>query len=142
MLMMFIVVKKSKEASLYFKNPDHKQQDHKKLFKELIEEEQYAPYYNKIERPKVIEPHLFFCCPSDIHIGKLCRSFVSGVEYNNQIAVQRTLEGVRGCIKKAEGFHIDQVVLLLSGDLLHVDGFRSTTKGTPQDMDGLFSDHF
>ena len=28
---------KSKEASLYFKNPDHKQQDHKKLFKELIE---------------------------------------------------------------------------------------------------------
>ena len=26
---------KSKEASLYFKNPDHKQQDHKKLFKEL-----------------------------------------------------------------------------------------------------------
>ena len=68
---------KSKEASLYFKNLEHKQQDHKKLFKELIEEvKQYAPYYNKIERPKVIEPHLFFCCPSDIHIGKLCRSFL------------------------------------------------------------------
>jgi len=134
---------KSKEASLYFKNPDYKQQDYKKLFNELIEEiKEYAPHYKKIDRPKVIEPHLFFCCPSDIHIGKLCRSFVSGVEYNNQIAVQRTLEGVRGCIKKAEGFHIDQVVLLLSGDLLHVDGFKTTTKGTPQDMDGLFSDHF
>ena len=136
---------KSKEASLYFKNPDHKQQDYKKLFNELIEEiKEYAPHYKKIDRPKVIEPHLFFCCPSDIHIGKLCRSFVSGVEYNNQIAVQRTLEGVRGCIKKAEGFHIDQVVLLLSGDLLHVDGFHNkTTKGTFQgELDGVFSDHF
>lgn len=134
---------KSKEASLYFKNPDHKQRDFKKLFTEIVDEvKKYAPHYEKIERPRVIEPHLFFCCPSDIHIGKLCRSFVSGVEYNNQIAVQRTLEGVRGCIEKAKGFHIDQVVLLLSGDLLHVDGFKTTTKGTVQDMDGLFSDHF
>ena len=63
---------KSKEASLYFKNPDFKKQDHKKLFKDLLDDlKQYAPHYNKIQRPKVIEPHLFFCCPSDIHIGKL-----------------------------------------------------------------------
>lgn len=134
---------KSKEASLYFKNPDHKQQDQKKLYKELIDDlKNYSPKYPKFKRTKVTEGHLFLCCPSDIHIGKLCRSFVSGQEYNNQIAVQRTLEGVRGCIEKSKGFNIDQVVFLLSGDLLHVDGGKTTTRGTIQDMDGLFSDQF
>ena len=44
--------------------------------------------------------------------------------------------------KESRRFSYRSVVLLLSGDLLHVDGFRTTTKGTPQDMDGLFSDHF
>ena len=135
---------KSKEASLYFKNPDHKQEDLKKLCKDLVKDlQQYSPEYKKIKHPKKIEGHLFFCCPSDLHIGKLCKSFVSGAEYNSQIAVIRALEGVRGCINKAKGFAIDKVVFLLSGDLLHVDSFKNTTtNNTPQDTDGLFSDNF
>ena len=42
--------------------------------------------------------------PADIHIGKLCKSFVSGEEYNKQIAVQRTLEAVDGILQKSNGF--------------------------------------
>ena len=135
---------KSKDASLYFKNPDHKQKDIKKVVQDLVQElKEYSPKYEKIERPITTDGHLFFCCPSDLHIGKLCKSFVSGEEYNNQIAVIRALEGVRGCIEKARGFQIDKVVFLLSGDLLHVDGFNNTTTaGTRQDADGLFSDNF
>ena len=135
---------KSKEASIYFKNPHHKQEDVKKLYKDLVKDlKEYSPEYPTIKRPKQIDGHLFFCCPSDLHIGKLCKSFVSGEEYNSQIAVLRALEGVRGCIEKAKGFHIDKVVFLLSGDLLHVDNLRNTTTaGTPQDVDGLFSDNF
>ena len=135
---------KSDKASLYFKNPDHKKEDIKKLLKDLVEDlKQYSPEYKPIERPYTKEGHLFFCCPSDLHIGKLCKSFVSGEEYNNQIAVIRALEGVRGCISKARGFEVDKVLLLLSGDLLHVDGFNNTTtSGTRQDTDGLFSDNF
>ena len=85
---------------------------------------------------------MFFCCPSDLHIGKLCRTFVSGQEYNSQIAVIRALEGVKGCVQKAKGFNIDKILFLLSGDLLHVDGGQTTTKGTIQQTDGLFSDNF
>ena len=134
---------KNKNASLYFKLPKKEEEDYKKLFKELVKDlENHSPSYKKIKRKKINDGHLFFCCPSDLHIGKLCRTFVSGQEYNNQIAVIRALQGVRGCIQKAEGFNIDKIVFLLSGDLLHVDGGQTTTKGTIQQTDGLFSDNF
>ena len=135
---------KNKNASLYFKQPKSTEKDLKKLANNLVAElKEYSPNYNRLERKKLKNPHLFFCCPSDLHIGKLCKSFVSGQDYNSQVAVLRALEGVKGCIDKAKGFDVEKVVLLLSGDLLHVDGFNNTTtKGTRQDTDGLFSDNF
>ena len=135
---------KNDNASLYFKQPKATEKDFKKLAKEVIEEaKQYSPKYPKLNYKKYTDGHLLFMCPSDLHIGKLCRSFVSGEEYNNQIAVTRALEGVRGCLAKSQGFNIDKTILLLSGDLLHVDNFNmTTTGGTRQDSDGLLSDHF
>ena len=135
---------KNDNASLYFKQPKATEKDFKKLAKEVIEEaKQYSPKYPKLNYKKYTDGHLLFMCPSDLHIGKLCRSFVSGEEYNNQIAVSRALEGVRGCLVKSQGFNIDKTILLLSGDLLHVDNFNmTTTGGTRQDSDGLLSDHF
>jgi hypothetical protein len=135
---------KNKNASLYFKQPKPQEQDFKKLSKELVDDlNNYSPSYPKIKRSKKLDGHMFFCCPSDLHIGKLCKSFVSGEEYDSQIAVLRALSGVNGCIDKAKGFPIDKVLFLLSGDLLHVDNLSgTTTKGTNQDTDGLFSDNF
>ena len=69
---------KNKNASLYFK-VDNVQGQFQKLAKELIEEaKQYAPEYPTIERQKYSDANLMFICPSDLHIGKLCKSFVSG----------------------------------------------------------------
>lgn len=135
---------KNDNASLYFKQPKAAEKDFTKLAKEVIQEaKQYSPKYPKLNYKKYTDGHLLFMCPSDLHIGKLCRSFVSGEEYNNQIAVSRALEGVRGCLAKSQGFNIDKTILLLSGDLLHVDNFNmTTTGGTRQDSDGLLSDHF
>tara|TARA_B110000902_G_scaffold158813_1_gene182028 strand:+ start:4995 stop:6056 length:1062 start_codon:yes stop_codon:yes gene_type:complete len=135
---------KSENASLYFQQPKAQEEDFKKMSEELIKEvSQHSPQYKKIPRDQKLDGHLFFCCPSDLHIGKLCKSFVSGEEYDSQMAVLRALSGVNGCIDKAKGFPIDKVVFLLSGDLLHVDNLsNTTTKGTPQDTDGLFSDNF
>ena len=134
---------KNKNASLYFKQPKKEETDFKKLCENLIKElKDYTPKYTKIKRPPITDGHLFFCSPSDLHIGKLCRTFVSGQEYNSQIAVIRALEGVKGCVQKAKGFNIDKILFLLSGDLLHVDGGQTTTKGTIQQTDGLFSDNF
>ena len=134
---------KNKHASLYFKNNTFKS-EFEKLSKQLLKEaKEFIPEYVKIERQRYSDSHLMFIAPSDLHIGKLCRSFVSGQEYNSQEAVMRCLEGVRGCIQKASGFNVDKIVFLLSGDLLHIDNFAgTTTKGTKQDTDGLLSDHF
>ena len=135
---------KNENASLYFKQPKPHEKDFEKLVQQLVLElKEYSPEYPTIKRSKKQDEHLFFCCPSDLHIGKLCKSFVSGEEYNSQIAIIRALRGVHGCIDKARGFQINKVLLLLSGDLLHVDSFNNTTtKGTRQDTDGLFSDNF
>ncbi len=135
---------KNKNASLYFKQPKQSELDFKKLSKELLNDlKEYSPIYPKLEREKYKDGHLLFMSPSDLHIGKLCKSFVSGEEYNSQIAVVRCLEGVKSLINKAQGFNTEKIVLLLSGDLMHVDNFdNTTTKGTKQDTDGLLSDHF
>ena len=135
---------KNKHASLYFKQPNPKEKDFFKLTQNLIEDlKEFSPKYPTLERDKYKDPHLFFCSPSDLHIGKLCKSFNADQDYNSQIAVIRTLEGVRSLIKKAQGFNIDKVVLLLAGDLLHVDSFKNTTTNdTAQDVSGLFSDNF
>ena len=134
---------KNKNASLYIK-PQKEKDDLKKIINDFLKEaKQYSPKYPKIERHKLKDGHLLFVSPSDLHIGKLCRSFVSGEEYNNQVAVYRCLEGINSCLQKSSGFPVDQIILLFSGDLMHIDNFEgTTTKGTKQDYDGLLSDHF
>jgi len=82
--------------------------------------------------------------PADIHIGKLCKSFVTGEEYNKQTAVIRTLEGVQGCLEKSKGFNIDKIILIIGNDAMHIDTASGgkTTSGTVQDVDGMFYEHF
>ena len=111
---------------------------------ELIEEmKNYSPHYPKISRTKSIDGHLLVIDPADVHIGKLATSFETGEEYNSEIAVQRVRDGVKGILSKAKGFNIDQIVLVIGNDILHIDTpKRTTTSGTPQDTDGMWYDNF
>ena len=135
---------KSKTASLYFKNQSFKTKDLKQFKEDLIKELQdYAPDFKYIEKPKVKDGHCLLISPADVHIGKLCKSFVSGEEYNKQKAVIRTMEGVQGCLDKSRGFNIDKIVLVIGNDCMHIDSFSNkTTRGTEQDVDGMFYEHF
>ena len=135
---------KSKNASLYFKNASFRSRDLKQFKEDLIQElQQYAPDFKYIEKPNVSDGHLLLISPADIHIGKLCKSFVSGEEYNKQKAVIRTLEGVQGCLNKSRGFNIDKILLVIGNDVMHIDSFSNkTTRGTEQDVDGMFFEHF
>jgi hypothetical protein len=77
--------------------------------------------------------------PADIHIGKLCSAFEVGEAYNNQIAVQRVLNGVNGILDKVGGLNIDKILFVIGNDILHIDSpKRLTTSGTPQDTDGMW----
>lgn len=111
---------------------------------ELIDEmKAYSPKYPKISRSNDKDSHLLVIDPADVHIGKLCRAFETGEEYNSEIAVQRVRDGVKGILSKARGFSIDKFVLVIGNDILHIDTpKRQTTSGTPQDTDGMWYDNF
>jgi hypothetical protein len=111
---------------------------------ELIEEmKDYAPSYKTIQHAPCNDPHLLIIDPADIHIGKLATAFETGEEYNSEIAVQRVREGVEGILQKSSGFDIEQIVLVIGNDILHIDTpKRTTTSGTPQDTDGMWYDNF
>ena len=109
----------------------------------ISEISKWAPDYPKINRDKKTSPHCMVFSPADIHIGKLCSSFETGEEYNQQIAVKRVLDGLEGIIKKSGGFNIDKIIFIAGNDILHIDTpRRTTTSGTPQDTDGMWYDNF
>lgn len=89
------------------------------------------------------DEHLFVIDPADVHIGKLAKSFETGEDYDNQIAVQRVREGVEGLLQKAKGFKINQILFVGGNDILHIDTpKRTTTSGTDQDTDGMWYTNF
>lgn len=109
----------------------------------IAEISKWSPEYKKIIREDVNDPHCLVFDPADIHIGKLCSSFETGEEYNQQIAVKRVMEGLSGIINKTNGFNIDKIIFVAGNDILHTDNpRRQTTSGTPQDTDGMWYDNF
>jgi hypothetical protein len=138
---------KSKTASLFFKNPNFKEneeENYEKVRESILKDiEAHLPKYELFERKDCRDSHLLVIDPADVHIGKLCESFETGEEYNNQIAVQRVLEGVQGILDKTKGFHIDKILFIGGNDILHIDSpRRTTTSGTPQDTDGMWYSNF
>lgn len=103
--------------------------------------EGYSPEYKKIKRKK--GNHLLVINPADIHIGKYANELETGAKYDSETAVSRVLEGVNGLINKAEGFDIDKVLFCIGNDVLHIDNvYNTTTKGTHQDTDGKWWEHY
>jgi len=138
---------KSKTESIRVTNPLFIKQEERLLSDlrdDLIKDLQdYIPKFPKLERIENNEGYLLVIDPADIHIGKLCSAFESGESYNNQIAVQRVLSGVRGILKKVSSFHIDKILFIGGNDILHIDNpSRTTTSGTAQDTDGMWHTNF
>jgi len=138
---------KTKTESIRVTNPLFVKAEEKQfsdLTETLINDlQQYAPKFPKLKRIKNKDSYLLVIDPADIHIGKLCSAFESGEAYNNQIAVQRVLEGVKGILQKVSSFNIDKILFIGGNDILHIDNpLRTTTSGTPQDTDGMWHTNF
>jgi len=138
---------KSKTESIRITNPLFVKPEEKQ-FKDLTETliadlQNYAPKFIELKRVENKESYLLVIDPADIHIGKLCSAFEVGETYNNQIAVQRVLEGVKGILSKVSSFSIDKILFIGGNDILHIDNAkRTTTAGTLQDTDGMWYDNF
>lgn len=103
--------------------------------------EEYSPTYTPIKRNK--GNHLLVINPADIHIGKYASELETGEKYDCETAVMRVLEGIEGLIEKAQGFSVDRVLFCIGNDVLHIDNvYNTTTKGTHQDTDGKWWEHY
>tara|TARA_R110000765_G_scaffold17376_5_gene47645 strand:+ start:14366 stop:15451 length:1086 start_codon:yes stop_codon:yes gene_type:complete len=118
------------------------QVDNVDVFKNVLNMiEDYAPTYSKIKHKG--GENLLVINPADIHIGKYASERETGEEYNMDIAVERVLTGVSGLISQAKGFSIDRVLFCIGNDILHTDNvMSSTTRGTYQDTDGKWWQHY
>ena len=123
---------------------DKNQVTYENLRDEIIEMmDAHSPKYPNIQRDFLVDGHLLVVDPADVHIGKLATAFESGEDYNSHIAVKRVHEGVEGILQKVKGFNIDQIMLVIGNDILHVDSPRNTTtSGTNQDVCQMWYDNF
>ena len=136
---------KSKKSSLFFKNPLYQDVNgidiEKAISDACAELRNYSPKW----KPKKRKPgeNLLLIDPADIHIGKLASAFETGETYNSQIAVQRVIDGVEGILSLSAPYAIDQIVLVIGNDVLHIDTpKRTTTSGTPQDTSEMWYESF
>jgi hypothetical protein len=135
---------KTKEASIRFVNPEFGGVSVEQIKSELIEAaKNHAPIYAEIKRPKPKTPHLMLLSVADLHIGKYSSKASSDDEYDSGIAVLKAVEAITELIDKVSGYEIDEILLPVSNDVLHVDGpNNTTTKGTRQDVSGLWHENF
>lgn len=134
---------KSNEASIFVKNPEDilRLDQLKNEWLEIIKSK--APTYKPFQYKKIEDPHLLVIDPADVHIGKLALSAETGEEYNVDIAIKRVKDGIEMLVQKAQGFPIEKVLLVIGNDILHTDTVnRTTTKGTPQDTDGMWFENY
>ncbi len=85
--------------------------------------------------PVVVEIDIF-----DLHLGKFSWSEEVGHSYNTDIAIGMYNDAIDYFIEHTKHLNIEKFLLPVGSDLFHYDvstPYNSTTKGTPQDTDGL-----
>ncbi len=129
---------KTDDYSIAFKPP---QLDHNLFAEQLIKQvSKHAPKYIKYRRnkPAPLPPSLMIVDIADLHIGKFAYTQATGEIYNEQIAVNRALDGMRALESAVFGQNIEQILFIGGNDILHTDNGRTTTRGTPQDTSGTW----
>lgn len=134
---------KGKHWSINFK-PDTTGPTFDQMYDDHLESLSNHTYkYEPIVREKLTDPHLLVIDPADVHIGKYANSFGTHEEYNQNIAVSRVKEGIEKILQYTQSFDIDKILFVGGNDILHTDDTRRrTTKGTPQDTDGMWYDNY
>lgn len=87
------------------------------------------------KNPVVVELDIF-----DLHLGKLSWDAEVGHSYNTEIASKIFNDAVDYFIESTKHLNIEKFLLPVGSDLFHYDNstpYNSTTKGTPQDTDGV-----
>ncbi len=74
---------------------------------------------------------------ADVHVGLLAWKPETGEHYDLDIAKNLVLHLMQDIVDRNKNNHIDEIVLVTLGDIIHVDnGKMETTHGTRQDVEG------
>jgi hypothetical protein len=107
-------------------------------FKEWLEN--FAPAYEPPDMNLDLEvsDHAVVICPTDFHWGKYAWEGETGDSYNREIAKDRLLYLMSKVLERCLRWGVPSVIYLgLGSDFGHADtDGHTTTRGTPQDMDG------
>lgn len=133
--------------SVMLKNPNGvgKEIPFDKLRQLLVEDLQsFSPEYPSIQYTRAgREPLAMVLDIADLHIGKLSSVAETGEAYDVTIAVERAKRGVDRAIEQFANENIEVIYFVLGNDILHIDNaFKTTTKGTNQDVSGMWYDNF
>ncbi len=80
---------------------------------------------------------------NDQHFGKLGWEPEVGSNYDLHIAEQDYLNGLDGNLRAFEPYPLSEILFVLGNDFLHTDNAAGTTsRGTPQDVDGRWQKAF
>jgi hypothetical protein len=137
---------KTDDVSVYVRNPDYKEEtiDYDTLRLDMIEEmKQLSPVVKQYKRKPITDPHCLVLDIADPHFGKLATVGGTGSFYNVDLAIERAIEASEDLINASKPYNIDKVFFIIGNDVLHTDNTTgSTTKGTSQNIDGMWYDNF
>lgn len=110
-------------------------------FRELVltDMRKQAPTYRRVKYPKTptLRRMIAELSIADLHFGKLAWSPETRNSYDLRIAKAVFLNAAKDLIALVAPYRPERYLMIVGNDLLHVDsGSNTTTKGTPQDVDG------
>jgi hypothetical protein len=98
------------------------------------------PAYQPIVRTPVLDGHMLEICIADLHLGMRAWAPEAGENYDLKIAERVFYRAIDDLLAITAPFVLDEIVLVLGGDVLHVDqtvdgAGGATSRGTAQDVD-------
>lgn len=74
---------------------------------------------------------------TDLHSGLLSYRKETGDDFDVNIACERLIETCKELVYRCQGKKFEKIIIASLGDIIHIDNNQgTTTKGTPQDVDG------
>ena len=128
------------KTTTLLRNPEEAEQEEKWQEEFLARIQKQAPQY-KVQKKKVTDGHLHLIDIADLHIGKLALDNDNNRLYNIEQAVASADGAVESLVTRGQGYNIEEFLLPIGNDVLHVDGKgNTTTSGTPQMVAGHWTE--
>lgn len=106
--------------------------------------EAYKPQTIEVPRLESIaegdDKYALVISPFDLHYGKYGWENEVGVSYDRKTARDLLMSKTKALIPDIRKFNVEKIIIPVGSDFFHVDTMRgTTTKGTPQDCDGTYT---